>query len=142
MRVPLHDPAAGLRNQIHCATKSGFCHSFAPVLLVHEDARDPVVGRRVQGGLVLLAVVDVRQFLRAAVLAPRHCLITVEHQRSVCAALLDQPLLEGAVPSAVNVFSAWKVWNQVHQQPPNTPLCLSTSRANASQVFASSGLTT
>src|SRR4029453_11680497 len=30
-------------------------------------------------------------------LAPRHCLITVEHQRSPCAPLLDQLLLEGAV---------------------------------------------
>jgi dihydrofolate reductase len=34
----------------------------------------------------------------------------------------------------VNVFSAWKVWNQVHQQPPITPLCRSTSRENASLV--------
>src|SRR6266511_5099514 len=97
MRVPLDNPAAGLRNQIHGTTKGGRRHSSAPVLLVHENAGDPVVGRPVESGLVLLAVVDVRQFLRGAVLAPRHCLITVEHQRSVCAALLDQPLLEGVV---------------------------------------------
>jgi hypothetical protein len=37
--------------------------------------------------------------------------------------------LRARLPSAVNVFSAWKVWNQVHQQPPNTPLCRSASRA-------------
>src|SRR4030095_15943176 len=58
---------------------------------------DPVVGRRVESGLVLLAVVDVRQFLRGAVLAPRHCLVTVEHTRGVCAALLAKPFLESAV---------------------------------------------
>src|SRR4029453_6070996 len=97
VRVALHNPAADLRNQIHGATKGGRRHSFAPVLPVHEDAGDPVVGRLVESGLVLLAVVDVRQFLRGAVLAPRHCLTTVEHQRSVSAALLDQPLLEGTV---------------------------------------------
>src|SRR4051794_9999584 len=103
-------------------TKGGRRHSFAPVLLVDEDAGDPVVGRLVESGLVLLAVVDVRQFLRSPVLAPRHCVITVEHQRGVRAALRDQPLLERAVALGGGVFSAWKVWTQVHQQPPNTPL--------------------
>ena len=36
---------------------------------VHEDAGDPVVGRRDEPCLVLLAMVDVRQFLRRPVLA-------------------------------------------------------------------------
>src|SRR5262245_7217605 len=49
--------------------------------------------------------------------------------------------LSARLPSAVKVLSAWKVWKYVHQHPPKTPLCRSMSRANASQVSASSALT-
>ena len=41
--------------------------------------------------------------------------------------------------SALNVFSLCRVWNQVHQQPPHTPLCRSASAAKASQVSGPSG---
>ena len=40
---------------------------------------------------------DLGQLARGAVLAPGHCFIPVEHQRSVCSALVDQPLPQGAV---------------------------------------------
>jgi hypothetical protein len=48
--------------------------------------------------------------------------------------------LSAQLPSALNAFSACMVWNQVHQHPPNTPLCRSTRSANASQVSGLSGL--
>jgi hypothetical protein len=54
---------------------------------------------------------------------------------------LTSRFLSAWFPSAVNVFSAWNVWNHVHQQPPNTPLCRSTRRENASQVSGPSGST-
>src|SRR5437764_908369 len=61
-------PACAIRST---APRRGGCrHSFAPVLLVHEDAGDPVVGVPVESGLVLLAVMDVRQVLRGAVVGP------------------------------------------------------------------------
>src|SRR6478752_2883423 len=40
-----------------------------------------------------------------------------------------------------NSFSAWKVWNHVHQHPPHTPLCRSARSAKASQVAGASGRT-
>src|SRR3954454_9423666 len=40
-----------------------------------------------------------------------------------------------------NSFSAWKVWNHVHQQPPHTPLCRSARSANASHVSGVRGRT-
>src|SRR3954454_12447607 len=40
-----------------------------------------------------------------------------------------------------NSFSAWKVWNHVHQHPPHTPLCRSARSANASHVSGVRGRT-
>src|SRR5690242_690743 len=97
VRIPLDHPAAGLGDQIHGALQGDRRHSPAPVLLVHEDAGDPVVGRAVPGGLVLLTVVDVRQLLRRAERGPCHCVVAVEDQGGMCAVLFDQALLEGAV---------------------------------------------
>jgi len=48
------------------------------VVAVDEDAREPVVGQDVGLGEVLLAVVDVRQLVGAAVLAPADGSLTVE----------------------------------------------------------------
>src|SRR5689334_5613135 len=50
--------------------------------------------------------------------------------------------LSARLSSASYVFSEGNVWNHVHQQPPNTPLCRSVSRANASHVSGVKGLTT
>ncbi|MDQ1616098.1 MAG: hypothetical protein QOJ60_2037 [Actinomycetota bacterium] len=38
------------------------------------------------------------------------------------------------------LFSAWKVWNRVHQHPPHTPLCRCARSAKASQVSGPSAL--
>ena len=95
--VPLHHPAAGPRDQVDRTAERDRRHALPPVLLVHEDARDPVVRQLVEGLLVLLAVVDVRQFLRRAVLGPRNRLVALENQGSVCSILLDQLLLERVI---------------------------------------------
>ena len=67
----------------------------------------PVVGWRVAGGLVVLAVFHVRQLLRRAVLAPRHRLVAVEDQRCMGTALLDVRALETSgcprIPARVRV---------------------------------------
>ena len=55
-------------------------------------------------------------------LAPRDGDVAVEDQRGVGAALADESLLQVAVALDVRSFSACMVWNQVHQQPPQTPL--------------------
>jgi hypothetical protein len=90
VRVPLHDSACGLRDQVDRTTERDRRHALPPVFLVHEDARDPVVRQLVAGLLVLLAVVDVWQFPRRAVLGPGDCLVAVEDQGGVRPILLDQ----------------------------------------------------
>ncbi len=64
-------PAARLRDQVQGAAQGDRGHALAPVSPVDEEAGQPVVGKLVELGVVLLAVVDVRQLLRSAVLAPR-----------------------------------------------------------------------
>src|SRR5690349_614688 len=54
VRVPLHHPATGLRDQVERTAKGDRRESLPSVLLVHEDARDPVVGQGVAFGVVLL----------------------------------------------------------------------------------------
>src|SRR3954452_17360424 len=49
--------------------------------------------------------------------------------------------LSARLASYENSFSAWKVWNHVHQQPPHTPLCRSARPANASHVSGVIGRT-
>src|SRR4029453_16480552 len=49
--------------------------------------------------------------------------------------------LSARLASYENSFSAWKVWNHVHQQPPHTPLCRSARPANASHVSGVRGRT-
>src|SRR3954451_6776388 len=49
--------------------------------------------------------------------------------------------LSARLASYENSFSAWKVWNHVHQHPPHTPLCRSARPANASHVSGVRGRT-
>ena len=78
MRVCLYDSPAGLRDQVDRALEGDRGDACSPVLLIHEDAGDPVVGDRVESCLVLFAVVDVRYLRGWAVLRPRHRLVAVE----------------------------------------------------------------
>src|SRR6185295_9944361 len=48
--------------------------------------------------------------------------------------------LSARLSSALKVFSACIVWNQVHQHPPHTPLCRSARSAKAPQVSGPSDL--
>ena len=54
--------------------------ALAPVLLVDEEAGQPVGGQLDNARLVLLAVVDVGQLGRGAVLAPGNGQVAVEDQ--------------------------------------------------------------
>src|SRR4051794_37795072 len=47
--------------------------------------------------------------------------------------------LSARFPAAPLPFCARSPWNHMHQQPPHTPLCFSTSAAIASQVSGPSG---
>ena len=61
---------------------------------VDEDACEPVVGQHVQLGFVLLTVMDRRQLIRRAVLAPRHRLLAVDNERGMRPTLFDIALLQ------------------------------------------------
>src|SRR5215468_142987 len=97
VRIALHHAAARLRNQVDGTAQRHPCDAFPPIVPVDEDAGDAIVGRLVGAGrLVLLPVVDVRQLLRGAVLAPGHRGVAVEDQGRVRVALANEPLLPGA----------------------------------------------
>ncbi len=133
-------PACG--DQVDRTSDGDRGHPFAPVVLVHEDAGDAVVGRGVGRRLVLLAVLDVRELLRAGRTGPRHRLVTVEHERRVCAALLDQPLLEGVVAlRGERLLGVQGVEPGAPAAAEHTVVPLDEA-LNASQVVGSSGLTT
>src|SRR3954451_14820200 len=68
--VGLDHAAAGRRDQVEGALKREGRDAAAPVPLVDEEARQAVVGQAVQLRLVLLAVLDVLQFLGASELTP------------------------------------------------------------------------
>jgi hypothetical protein len=51
----------------------------------------------------------------------------VEHQRGVRLARAHEALLIARLPAWLWPFSAHAGWNHVHQQPFQTPLCLSAS---------------
>jgi hypothetical protein len=78
LRVRLHYSTACLGDQVERTAKRDACHSLAPVVLVDEEAGKPIIGQLAKARFLLLAVVDVRQFLRRAVLAPGHRDFTVE----------------------------------------------------------------
>jgi hypothetical protein len=68
---------------------------------------------------------DVRPFLRGAVLAPGHRHIVVGHQRGVCSAFADRPLLVGAATlddfadQLLALLPAWTTWlAQRNATPP------------------------
>src|SRR6266704_1341403 len=87
LRIALHDAPARLRDQVEGATKRDTCDAFPSIVPVDEDARDAIVGRLIGAGrLVFLPVMDVRELVRRAVLAPGH--------RGV--ALANETLLPGA----------------------------------------------
>src|SRR5690606_16550924 len=96
VRVPLDDAAAERGNLLQRTGESHFGVALAAEALVDEDAGDAEVGYEVGFGEVLLAVLDVRQLIRGAVVGPGDGLVVDDHQRSVSLSGLDQLLLERA----------------------------------------------
>src|SRR6266850_7087494 len=97
LRIALHDAPAGLRDQVEGTTKRDTCDAFLSIVPVDEDARDPIVGRLIRvGRLVVLPVMDVRELVRRAVLAPGHRGVAVEDQGRMSVALVNETLLPGA----------------------------------------------
>src|SRR6266850_3509826 len=97
LRIALHDATARLRDQVDGTTKRHACDAFPSIVPVDEDARDPIVGRLIGAGrLVFLPVMDVRELVRRAVLAPGHRGVAVEDQRRMSVALVNETLLPRA----------------------------------------------
>src|SRR5512133_1606960 len=97
LRIALHDAAARCRDQVDGATKRDTCDAFPSIVPVDEDARDAIVGRLIRAGrLVLLPVMDVRELVRRAVLAPGHCGVAVEDQGRMSVALANETLFPRA----------------------------------------------
>ena len=69
----------------------------APVLLIHEEAGKPVGQAAGRDRPRTPSCGNLRQFLRASVLAPGHRRIAVKHQCGMRPTLADQPFLEEAV---------------------------------------------
>src|SRR5260370_38512812 len=95
--MPFPAPPAGLRDQVDGTTKRPSCDAFPSIVPVDEDARDAIVGRLIGAGrLVFLPVMDVRELVGRAVLAPGHRGVAVEDQGRVSVALANETLLPGA----------------------------------------------
>src|SRR6185312_6388126 len=96
LRIALHDAPAGLRDQVEGATKRNTCDACPSIVPVDEDARDAIVGWLTGvGRLVFLAVMDVRELVRRAVLTPGHRGVAVEDQGRMRMALANKTLLPG-----------------------------------------------
>src|SRR6266576_4623593 len=97
LRIALHHAPARLRDQVEGTTKRDTCDAFPSIVPVDEDARDAIVGRLIGAGrLVFLPVMDVRELVRRAVLAPGHRGVAVEDQGRMSVALANETLLPGA----------------------------------------------
>ena len=70
---------------------------MAPVVAIDEDARQPIVGRARRRQFVLLAVMDVGQFVGPPVLAPGNGAVAIENNGGMCVALVHESLLERPV---------------------------------------------
>src|SRR5436190_12330855 len=68
--IGLHHAAASLGDQVQRALERQGRDAAAPVALVDEEARQAVVRQAVELSLILLAVLDVLQLVRASELAP------------------------------------------------------------------------
>src|SRR6266496_2370504 len=97
LRIALHDAPALLRDQVEGTTKRDTCDAFPSIVPVDEDARDAIVGRVIRAGrLVFLPVMDIRELVRRAVLAPGHRGVAVEDQGRMSIALANETLFPRA----------------------------------------------
>src|SRR5919198_4712763 len=97
LRIAFYHATARLCDQVEGTTKRHTCDASSSIVPVDEDARDAIVGRLIRRGrLVFLAVMDVRELVRRAVLAPGHCGVAVEDQGRMSVALANETLLPRA----------------------------------------------
>ena len=89
-----HFAAAGLRDELERSIQRLPCYSRTSMVAVHEEAGDAPGCRHSLACVVLLAVVDARQFDRVAVLAPRDRVVAVEDKCGVCDVLRNKSLLK------------------------------------------------
>jgi hypothetical protein len=138
--VGLDHAAAGPGDEVEGAAEGDGGDALAAVALVNEEAGETVVGKPGKPLLVLLSVVDVRQFLGGAVLAPGDGAVAVENEGGVVGAPLDAPLLEGAV--AVGGVALLGVDGDEPGAPAAVPdtVWRSARSAKASQVSGVSAL--
>jgi hypothetical protein len=141
-RVSLDEPTASLFDGGESGAEASPCDPMATVAAAGEDAADPPVGHL---GLLLgvgLRVVYVRELHGRTVLAPADTVIAVINEDLLDCAVADVGLLGVAVWAAVWPLPTPSGWNPMHQQPPETPLLASTSRAKSSQLSGESGRAT
>src|SRR5919201_3248398 len=124
LRIALHHATARLRDQVKGTTERDTCDAFPSKVPVDEDARDAIVGRLIRAGrLVFLPVMDVRELVRSAVLAPRHRGVAVEDQGRMSVALANETLLPRAALFAFgSAFSRMKPRAPAATEP--TPVVL------------------
>src|SRR5947207_6680507 len=97
LRIALHHATTRLRDQVEGTTKRHTCDAFPSIVPVDEDARDPIVGQLISSGrLVFLPVMDVREFVRRAVLAPGDRRIAIEDQGRMSVTLANETLFPRA----------------------------------------------
>src|SRR5580700_10849974 len=101
LRVGLHDSAACLRDQVQSPLDRDGGHPVVPVIAVHEDAGEAIVGRGFKAGFVFLLVEDARELCWRPVLTPANRDAAVENEGGVRSSLTDQELL--VRPSGLNV---------------------------------------
>ena len=129
-------PFAG--DDAQCALQRGFRNSLLPMIAVDEEARNSPVGRR----NVQLAVSahPAWQLEGRSELAPANDIRAIIDERRV-GPIFSNELLLSVLCFPVHSFSSLRLrWNAVHQQPPHTPLCFSTTRAKSGNVSPPSSL--
>jgi hypothetical protein len=107
----LHETAAGLGDLVERAFQRRPCDALAAMFLVYVEAGDPPV-RSLRRVLVVFALVlDTREFIWAAVMAPSlRCAVLVDDERGVSPAGPDAVLLDRA--TANPLLSALRVVTQ------------------------------
>src|ERR1700733_11390287 len=100
--MPTVCAAAGLGDLVERTFQRGPRDALAAVFLVDKETGDPPVRRRRRVLLVLAPVLDARQFLGTAVLAPAlRGPVGVDDERGVSAVRADPVLFPGPVPRRV-----------------------------------------
>ena len=137
--IAFHRPSAETLDLLQRTGESSGRHAFAAIGLVDEETGDPPIRRHRQPFAIGARCLDARQLFRRPELAPADAGLAVEHQGGMSAAFATRACLSERFCAAPLCRSKPSWWKLMHQQPPQTPLCLSTSAAKSGHVVSSRG---